>query len=345
MQTNKKNIVSLDKFIQNALYRENSGYYMKKNPIGEKGDFITSPNISILFSEMLSVWILSFWENLKKPKKMNLIELGAGNGEMMHQILKTTKNFKEFFRSCNFYIYEKSPYLKKIQKEKVKNYNVKWIKNIKEVDKNFSLFIANEFFDAFPIKQFVKKNKAWFEKYINLSSKKFEFKKINIKNYEKKFNLLLSKNQNFIEFSPLTHKTLNNISKLINKSNGGILIIDYAYSGKKMIDSLQSVKNHKKNKITDDMGNADITYMLNLNQITNMAYKLNLKTVGITTQGEFLKKLGILERAEIISKNLPFTKKADIYFRLKRLIDKKYMGKLFKVVFLSNKKISFELGF
>ena len=111
----KKNFLPLDKFINKALYNPKNGFYMKNNPFGNKGDFITSPNISILFSEMLSIWTVSFWRNLKCPKKVNLIELGSGNGQMIYDMINSFKNFPKFYQSCKFIILEKSPYLKKIQ--------------------------------------------------------------------------------------------------------------------------------------------------------------------------------------------------------------------------------------
>ena len=83
MKISRPNNLSLDKFINLALYDKRTGYYMKKNPFGKKGDFITAPNISRLFSEMIAIWIISFWQSLGSPKKINIIELGAGNGEMM----------------------------------------------------------------------------------------------------------------------------------------------------------------------------------------------------------------------------------------------------------------------
>ena len=89
----KKKIIPIDSYINEALYNKKFGYYMKKNPFGEKGDFVTSPNISVLFSEMIAIWIISFWRNLKCPKKFNLIELGAGNGSMMKEIINTFKKF------------------------------------------------------------------------------------------------------------------------------------------------------------------------------------------------------------------------------------------------------------
>ena len=128
---NKK--ISLDKFIYKSLYDKDNGYYIKKNPFGKKSDFITSPNISVLFSEMISIWLISFWENLKKPKKINIVELGAGNGEMMSQIIKTLNNFSEISLSANFLILEKSPLLIKIQRSKIDKKKVRWIKNLKEI--------------------------------------------------------------------------------------------------------------------------------------------------------------------------------------------------------------------
>ena len=116
----KKNLnLSLDQFINHSLYDKKSGYYMKKNSFGKKGDFITAPNISRLFSEMISVWTIAFWQSLGSPKKFNLIELGAGDGEMMKIIIESLRNFPITHNSCNFLIYEKSPSLINVQKKKI----------------------------------------------------------------------------------------------------------------------------------------------------------------------------------------------------------------------------------
>ena len=100
----KSTNLPLDKFIELALYDKKNGYYMKKNPFGKKGDFITAPNITRLFSEIIAIWVITFWKSLGSPKKINLIELGAGNGEMMRVIIETLKNFPEYFNSFNFMI-------------------------------------------------------------------------------------------------------------------------------------------------------------------------------------------------------------------------------------------------
>ena len=113
MISKKNNLLTLDKFIKEALYNKKFGYYMNRDPFGKKGDYITAPNISILFSEMIAIWIISFWENLKCPKKFNLIELGAGNGEMMKTLISTFDRFPKFKSACKINILEKSNLLKK----------------------------------------------------------------------------------------------------------------------------------------------------------------------------------------------------------------------------------------
>ena len=157
MKVNKSKYISLDKFINYSLYNKNTGYYMSKDPFGKNGDFITAPNISIMFSEMLAIWCIAFWENLGSPKKINLIDLGGGNGEMMLQMVKVFKRFNKFNLSSNYYILEKSNFLKKIQKKKLVSYNINWINSLDKLKSGPNIFLANEFFDALPIKQFVKK--------------------------------------------------------------------------------------------------------------------------------------------------------------------------------------------
>ena len=115
MRTNNKDL-PLDQFIEFALYDKDKGYYMKKNPFGKEGDFITAPNITRLFSEIIAIWVVTFWKSIGSPKKFNLVELGAGNGEMMKVITETLKNFPECFLSCKFQIHEKSEFLKKNNK-------------------------------------------------------------------------------------------------------------------------------------------------------------------------------------------------------------------------------------
>ena len=348
MKSKKSLNFPIDKFINFSLYSKKLGYYMKKNPFGKGGDFITAPNISRLFTEMIAIWIISFWKSLGSPKKFNLIELGAGNGEMMKILIESFENFPVFLESCNLIIHEKSPLLIKEKKKKLKGVEILWVSKIDELKKVPSLFIANEFFDALPIKQFRKKENIWFEKFVNFTNKDKAFffeKKTDIKKIEKSIGFKISKNQNFIEYSQLCLNYLKKISKIIKKNNGGLLLIDYGYIDGKMKNTLQAVSNHKIANILNNIGNTDITHNLNFNLFQNFVKQMGGLDINLTTQKKFLTKMGIKERAEIISKNKNFLKKADIYYRLQRLIDQKQMGNLFKVMLIKNEKNQFKLGF
>ena len=237
---------------------------------------------------------------------------------------------------------------KKIQKKKLKSYKINWINNFDKIDNTPSIFIANEFFDALPVKQYFKINKKWQERYVDMTNKrklKFVSKKKNIKLIENEIGIEISKKQKIIEYSPLLFKYLKLISNRILKFKGGILIIDYGYLGNKMDDTVQSVFKHKKNNILANFGKADITHLINFGLLEKIAKKYKLKSQGITSQRNFLLNLGILERAEIISKNLKFTDKVNIYFRLKKLIDNKEMGELFKFMLMTSNNINFKTGF
>jgi len=347
MTLKKKHKIPLDKFIDYCLYDKKDGYYMNINPFGSNGDFTTAPNISRLFSEMIAIWTISFWENQGSPKRFNLIELGAGNGEMMKIMIESFKRFPSFMSSCNILIHEKSPNLIKKQKTNIKSKNIKWIKNLKKINNLPSIFLANEFFDAIPIKQFVKDKGIWFEKFVTTSNNKLTFinKKIDIKKIKNQIDIEFSKKQNFIEYSPLGFKYLNDIFKFIRKNSGGLLIIDYGYFSKKMKDTLQSIHKKKKSKILENIGKSDITYNINFYFIKKIAKKFQELDVYYTTQKEFLTKLGIQQRAEILSKNKSFIQKADIFFRLKRLINEKEMGDLFKVMLIKSSNNNFQIGF
>ena len=166
-----------------------------------------------------------------------------------------------------------------------------------------------------------------------------------MKNYEKKINLNISKNQNFIEYSELGINYLKQISKIIKARSGGILIIDYGYNEDKMKNTLQALYKHEYSDVLAKIGNSDITHNINFRLFEKIIKKLGGLKHNLTTQKEFLTKMGIQERAEMIAKNQNFLKKADIYYRLKRLTDEKQMGKLFKVMLIKNQKNNFNLGF
>ena len=345
----EKKSIPLDQFINIALYDKKFGYYMKKNPLGKIGDFITSPMISNLFGEMLAIWCVAYWQFLGEPKKIVIVELGPGDASLCNELLKTFKKFKSFYNSLEINLLEISHTLKKIQKNKINNKKVKWIKNIEEIQFGPIIFIGNEFFDSLAIKHIFKKKNLFFEKHITLSTKrkKIEFlnSSVDTKLLKYMLDLKLFNENDFVEYPIEAIQYLKVIAKKIDKFDGGLLIFDYGYLNGKNKKTLQSVKKHKYINIFKQPGQSDITSHINFKLFQKILKKNNLNAKNIVDQSEFLQKMGIIKRANIISKSMTFKEKANMFFRLKRLLINKEMGSLFKVLLAQKENKNFSLGF
>ena len=158
----KNGSLNVAEFIKNCQF-ENSGYYLKKNPIGRANDFITSPEISQMFGEVLAIFLINYWEdNIKN--NFNLVELGPGKGTLLKDILRTSSVNHKFFNSMNLRLIEKNQHLIDIQKKITNSKNITWCEEFDISNKNIpSIIYSNEFFDCFPVQQFHKKEK-WYEK-------------------------------------------------------------------------------------------------------------------------------------------------------------------------------------
>ena len=150
---------------------------------------------------------------------------------------------------------------------------------------------------------------------------------------------------NFSEFPKMGLNEINGMVNIVSKLNGGLLLIDYGYLKASNKDTLQSVRRHKKNNLLNNIGNADITSLVNFELLNEYFLKKKLKVKDIVNQKFFLEKMGILERADIISKKINFSEKSDLYLRLKRLLDTRLMGDLFKVIFAYKFKNDNFIGF
>ena len=341
----KKSFISLEEFMQISLHDKEFGYYRNGKPLGAQGDFITSPEISQLYGEMIGLWLTQLIIT-NDIKQFNLIELGPGNGTLMTDILRVVKKLLKKIPFIKIHFIENNiHFINRLNKDFP---DATVHSDIETTPNEFSIYIANEFFDALPIKQFIKIKDKWHERYvefINQKNQKFLDIPYDMQNLEKKIKFKISSKQKFIEYSPLSSKYLKDITDKIKLNDGGVLIVDYGYIEKEMKDTLHAISKHKYIDVLKNFGNSDITYNLSFHLISKIIKKLGSFYFAITTQKEFLTKLGILKRAEILSKNMLFSKKADMYFRIKRLIDDRQMGNLFKVVFITNKKNKFKLGF
>ena len=331
----KRKTLPVDTFFKNVLYDKKFGYYNSRLPFGNRGDFITSPRISTLFSEMIAVWIIASWKLFGKPKIFNIIELGPGDGGLTKTLLKSFKKFPEFNSVKKIFLYEKSNYLKRIQKKNILDKDVIWINSFNKIKGGPVIFFGNEFFDAIPIKQFKKINNTYFEKNYKICKKdkiKEIFKKASAKNINMIESFKTLKKLKFIEFPELGFQELKQITKKILKLNGCILLIDYGYLKPFNKNTLQSVMKHKKNYLLENLGKADITALVNFSLLNEFFSSNGLKVKKIITQKQFLENMGILERAKVLSKKMRFSEQADLYTRLKRLLSPNAMGNLFKVI-------------
>jgi NADH dehydrogenase [ubiquinone] 1 alpha subcomplex assembly factor 7 len=331
----KSKTLPVDKFFKNVLYNNKFGYYNSQLPFGKKGDFVTSPKISSLFSEIIAIWIVASWELFGKPNNFNIVELGPGDGSLTNILLRSFKQFPEFNSVKSIFLYEESNNLKKMQKKNILNKDVKWINNFNEIKKGPVVFFGNEFFDAIPIKQFKKIKNSLFEKNYKLDKnykiKEF-FKKASNTNIKIIKSYKTLKKLKFIEFPKLGFRELTKIIKKISKLNGCILMIDYGYLKPNNQNTLQSVIKHKKNSLLSNLGKADITAHVNFTLLNEFFSKNDLKIKSVITQKQFLKNMGILERATIIAKKMKFSEQSDLYSRIKRLLSPSSMGNLFKVI-------------
>lgn len=328
--------ITIDEYIRLCLSHPEYGYYIKKDPLGAKGDFITSPEISQLFGEMVGVWVATNWLNMGAPK-IKIIELGPGRGTLMADLLRATKNVKNFHESIEIKLVESSPVLRKKQEESLSKFGIKteWLDETKFSGEPFIL-IANEFFDALPTKQFIKEKSGWKERTVTEKNSELHFTNLekDVSSFiPKKF--LESAMGTIFEKSLATEEIFNSVCKELKKVKGLALIIDYGHYGDLPGDTLQALKDNKFHDVLKDPGDADITTHVNFGVLKEIAERNSIKA-NLKEQGEFLKELGIEMRAEILSKNKPEEQKKEIYFGLNRLIKDEEMGRLFKVLTLAS---------
>ena len=348
--------ISISDFILEANLNSKFGYYNNNLPFGEKKDYVTSPEISQMFGELLALWSIDCWEKMGQPKKFSLVELGPGSGILMKDFLRVIKLNSKFVEKCNqIFLLEVSPFLKKVQKNNLKKINnkllkkIKWIKSLDEIPELPFILIANEFFDALPIKQIQLTKTGWRERMVNYNKKKefFFFSYSNNPTILENFLPRTSKREKIgsiyeIPFNMIIF--LENLFNKLKKKGGTCLIIDYAKK-KHFGNSLKSIKKQEIINPLNMIGKSDISTHVNFDLVKKISKKFNLISSGPTNQRNFLIKLGILLRVEILMRNANSKQKKMLKNGLNFLINKNKMGKIFNVISISNKKINDLIGF
>ncbi len=371
--------LSVADFMNEVLFNPKYGYYQKNLAIGKKADFITAPEISQVFGEIITSYLLNFFTS-KNPdlnnSKLNisLVEMGAGRGTLIKDILISLKKLadndvidaKYFLQFVSFNIIEISPKLQKIQKENLQkvalgaNITINWYQDFEEflaLNNNQEIyFIANELFDCFAINQFIMVNKEpdnqhlWHEIRVTLERKDqaedFKFFRADFNPAIHKLvaklvaDEILDRDASLKEGAVFEYSfaAVNFMKKLAShiKNNSGLaLIFDYGYIENKLITTLQAVKNHQQSGIFKELGEADVTALVNFSMLNKTAKNCGLNS-SLITQREFLIALGVEERRRALLSNKNELEKAEINSAINRLIDQDQMGDLFKCMILWN---------
>ncbi|MBN44362.1 MAG: hypothetical protein CML94_02505 [Rhodobiaceae bacterium] len=331
--------ISIASFMEISLSDKKYGYYRKKMPLGSKGDFVTSPDISQIFGEIIGIWILDIWIKLKEPNNFQIVDLGGGRGTLLKDVNRVLKN-----KIKNFIFIDINEELIKLQKKALNN--AIHYEKIKDIPKKPTIFIGNEFLDTFPVHQFIKKNNYWREVCVNSNGKDLFFS-YEITRLSKKLpssNFTNLKEESIIEINFQIREMINNISNFIKENSGAAIFFDYGYI-EGHGDSFQGIKDNKPINTLGDPGFVDLTSHVNFKDIKLQAIENNVNVYGPNTQRLFLEKMGALQRLKILEKNAKNHQRKDLKIGLDRLMNDKEMGNLFKVIALSSRNFPSLEGF
>ncbi|MFD2204270.1 class I SAM-dependent methyltransferase [Kiloniella antarctica] len=333
--------ITIADFMADVLVAPKHGYYMSGEPFGKAGDFITAPEVSQMFGELIGVWCADTWYNMGGPTSLNLVELGPGRGTLMADMLRAAGMVPGFLQTLQVHLIEISPSLKKKQKQTLAGYNITWHQDLTTLPEGPTIFIANEFFDALPIKQFERSPKGWCERLITLNEDEKELI-FTLSPPSKAIESLIPQDLRsaeegaVVELSPIASTIIDMISRHILDHGGAALLIDYGRDVPTAIPSLQAIKAHKKHSVLKEPGTADISALVDFPTLVSTALKSGVAAHGPITQGDFLRSLGIEQRAEMLRKTGTDEQIVDITSAEHRLIDTNEMGTLFKVLSLTH---------
>jgi NADH dehydrogenase [ubiquinone] 1 alpha subcomplex assembly factor 7 len=328
--------ISVAQYMTLVLHDPEAGYYATHDPFGGKGDFITAPEISQMFGEMLGAWCAQVWSDQGKPKNMHLVELGPGRGTLMADALRALKRVPGFLKEIEIVLVEASPVLRESQHEKLKDSGarIRWTSRFDVRDAPL-LVIANEFFDALPIRQYVKTARGWCERMVVVKDGKLDFA---LAPLPAPMAFIPSSRAGapeggFYEASPATTALCEEIAHGIAMYGGAALILDYGYTGVGFGETLQAVGAHRFVRPLDEPGHYDLSAHVDFVALADAARHGGAVISGPTPQGQFLEQLGIGARAQALTKANP-AQADEVTSALQRLTAPEQMGKLFQVMAL-----------
>ncbi len=319
--------ISVETYWNLCLAHPVHGYYITRDPFGLSGDFITAPEISQLFGEMIGIWIGEKWQELKCPSSFHLVECGPGRGTLMSDILRIGKIIPHLMDAVHIHLVETSPSLRDYQRKVLSDYHIIWHDCLSTLPDDAPLIIiGNEFLDALPIQQFVLKNGEWFERMIGLGTHDDLIGGLCPTPSCPAYIPTGHETEAVFEYSRSREHFILDISARIKHQGGASLMIDYGHDRSGFGDTLQAVKNHQYADVLKDCGDVDLTSHVDFGRLKSIVEQQNL-SVRIQTQSDFLGRMGIhLRAAQLIRKS------ETIESGLTRLMHPDDMGVLFKVM-------------
>jgi NADH dehydrogenase [ubiquinone] 1 alpha subcomplex assembly factor 7 len=332
MQIRQNGPMSIASFMGLALTHPREGYYKQGTAIGAAGDFITAPEISQMFGELIGFCLINLWQQMQEPKAFTLLELGPGRGTLMSDLLRVASRAPGFAEAVDVELFETDPGLLAQQRTRLELYHPSWIQKFDLPGDSPLLVVANEFFDALPIRQFVRGKEGWHERVVGLidGKRSFGLSPTPVPTSAMPEAVQDAPDGAVYEAGLASVEVMKRLTQAVSRRGGAILLIDYGYGVTQTGETLQAVRRHAYADPLEAPGETDLSAHVDFGALGDIARAAGLATQTLTGQGDFLKHLGIIARAATLTKANPHLAGA-INAALERLTSASQMGTLFKV--------------
>jgi NADH dehydrogenase [ubiquinone] 1 alpha subcomplex assembly factor 7 len=332
MQIRQTGPMSISTYMGLCLTHPRHGYYRQGTAIGAAGDFITAPEISQMFGEMIGFFFVNLWQQMGEPKAFTLLELGPGRGTLMADLLRVAGRAPGFSAALSLELFEADPLLLAEQRNRLAEHQPRWIENFDLAADTPLLVVANEFFDALPIRQFVRGREGWHERMVGLTDgrRSFGLSPAPIPASALPEAVRDSPEGAVYEAGLAAGEVTSRLARAVSRRGGAILALDYGYAETRTGETLQAVSRHAYADPLESPGEADLSAHVDFGALAAIARAAGLAVEPLAAQGDFLKALGILARAATLARANP-GEAASINAALDRLTGPTQMGTLFKV--------------
>ncbi|MEM7041885.1 MAG: SAM-dependent methyltransferase [Pseudomonadota bacterium] len=330
--------ITVADFMDLALNHPDDGYYQTKEPFGAAGDFVTAPEISQVFGELIGLWLATAWAEAGRPASCRLVELGPGRGQLMADILRATAMVPGFQRAADVHLVETSKRLRAHQRTTLSSHAIAWHKRLNSVPDGPIFLVANEFFDALPAHQLIRTESGWAERQVTFDGDGFAFTTGDAPSalVGSLDRLETTEPGQIAEISPLREKLAQSIGERIRRDGGVAMIIDYgAWVDRSTGDTLQAVRDHRPVDPLRLPGEVDLTTQVDFKRLGEAAAEGGADIYGPVPQGTFLRTLGIEVRTAALLERADPDQQRNLREALFRLTDASAMGEAFKVLVLA----------